>query len=437
MRIALLVTLLVVSASVATGQDLANFEEITAGNFYGIGSRQMSMGGTGIAASWDGAALYYNPAALTLIHRIEFQLGLTHQKFSNETSQPSDRYIGFSSTKSTASIDQTKTRLGSINLSLPVPTYRGSLVVGFGINRVMSFDRAALYNVIDRNTLGQQVEDFAKEFETGAIYMYSAGAGVEISSHISLGLALNIYSGTDEFTYHFTIDDETNDYFYEALNHVTEDYIGASLKGGLLARPNSNFTFGMTIESPLDYQVEFIYDFDEYDPLFDPPEFREVGKVEYDLQRPFIFGAGIAFRLSTLTVTADGEYIDWTQMSYNDNPAMEIFNDSLAMLYRDVLNLRLGAEYQIPSIGLALRGGFFSNPLAYQEKYIEDDRRGFSFGFGWLIDQVLMLETAFVKGSLTRRYTPDNAVVVDNQAATLASAEDSFSRLYVTLSYRY
>jgi long-subunit fatty acid transport protein len=437
MRVSLIAIFLMALASITGAQDLGEFEEVTAGNFYGIGARQMSMGGTGIASSWDGAALFYNPAALARIHRIEFQLGMTHQKFSNETSQPSDRYDGFSSIKSSASTDLTKTRLGSINLTLPVPTYRGSLVVSFGAHRIMSFDRVAAYNVIDRNAIGQQVEDYASEFETGAIFLYSVGAGVDISPHLSLGLALNVYSGKDEFNYEFTIDDETNDYYYRFSNQITEDYIGASLKGGLLARPNANLDLGFTIESPLDYQVEFIYDFSEYDPDFDPPDYREVGSVEYDLQRPFIFGAGAAFRFSTFTLAADAEYVDWSQLSYNDNQAMEMFNDTLTDLYRDVFNLRVGAEYQIPSAGLALRAGLFSNPMAYHKAFVKDDRGGYSLGFGWLIDKVLMLETAFVHGDFKRRFRPDNASVVDNKNAAIAIAEDSFSRLFITMSYRY
>ena len=67
----------------SSAQDLGRYEEVTAGNFFGIGARQMAMGGTGIASSWDGAAMWYNPAALARIHRVEFQLGLNHQKFSN------------------------------------------------------------------------------------------------------------------------------------------------------------------------------------------------------------------------------------------------------------------------------------------------------------------------------------------------------------------
>ncbi len=437
---ALGILLCVLVASVAaSAQDLGGLEEVTAGNFFGFGARQMSMGGAGIAASLDGAALYYNPAALARIHKIELQLGLTHQKFHNETSQPGNRYDGFRSILNTAKIDQTKTRFGSVNMTIPVPTYRGSLSVAFGINRIMSFDKATLLHVIDENSGGDRIDDYAKEFETGGLYMYSGGAGFDISPNLSLGMAINIYSGKDDYTYEYVYtDNAVNMIEASGANHVTEDYIGISAKGGLLARPNEHLSIGLTIESPMDFQVEYTFS--------DAPDYIEY--IKYDVTRPFIFGGGVAVRSGMFLATADAEYVDWSQMSYNDNPDEAALNDSLALLYRDVLNLRGGVEFQIPTAGLALRAGAFVNPLPYRKegvvdsrtvKFIDKDRKGISAGFGWLIDDVLMLEAAYVRGSLTRRY-PESYVadaVPVNTASSLATAEDTFNRVYVTMSYRY
>lgn len=418
MKRTLILVLSLCMAAVAMGQDLAEFEEMTAGNFFGLGARQMAMGGAGIASSMDGAAMFYNPAALARIYRIEFQLGLTHQKFTDESSQSAGRYDGFTSILNKADIDQTKTRLGSLNLTVPVPTYRGSLVVAFGANRIMSFDRAALFHVTDRNGGGELVDDYAKEFETGNIYLYTAAAGVDVSPNVSLGLALNVYSGKDKFVYDYTYLDESNDYSDAGSWEVTEDYIGASVKGGLLARPNADWAIGLTVESPMDWQVEW---------KWIEPGYTD--KVEYDLSRPFIFGAGLAFSPGRLTLTGDAEYADWSQMSYNDNAAMELISDSLGMLYHDVVNLRAGAEYQFPTQGLAVRAGIFSNPLPYDSRFIKDDQFGYSLGIGWLIDKVIMLEGAFVHGGYTRKYTGPNGFPI--------TAEDDYSRVYFTMSYRY
>jgi long-subunit fatty acid transport protein len=416
---------LMILTSISWTQDLGPFEEITAGNFFGIGAGQMAMGGAGIAATRDGAALYYNPAALARIHRIEFQVGLTHEKWTNTTSQPPDRYTGYTSTQNSASIHKTKTRFGSFNLALPVPTYRGSLTLAFGVHRFSSFDQADLFHVIDRNG-GLTIEDYSRKYDDGGIYLYSGGLGVDVSPSVSLGLALNIYAGKDRYNYYYYYIDDRDGSSDEQTIRIEEDYIGVSIKGGLLARPNSHIAFGLTIESPLDYQVGYTY-IDDYEQYY----------IEYDLKRPFVFGAGFAVRFSTLALTGDAEYIDWGQLNYNDNRAMEYYNILMADLYRDVVNLRAGAEFNIASAGLSLRGGVFSNPLPYKEQYIQDDRIGYSFGLGWLIDGVLMLEGAYVNGTATRKYTAPNADFVDNSNTAIAFAEDEFERVYFTLSYRY
>jgi long-subunit fatty acid transport protein len=429
MRTALIVGILLTISASLSAQDLGSFTEVTTWSAIGAGARQMGVGGAGIAFSLDGAALVYNPAALAQMHRIEFQFGLSHQRFSNETSQRAGRYLGYSSVLNSASIDLNKTRLSTINLSIPVPTYRGSMVVGLGVNRLASFDRAGLLHLIDRNG-DLLVEDYAKEFETGGIYLYSAGAGIDISPNLSLGLALNVYSGQDEYAYDYRYAYDEGGYYEESSRQITEDYIGASIKGGLLARPNSHLSIGLTMETPLDYQVKYTYIENgsiDSGGTVEPYEYAD--QVEYDLTRPFIFGAGAAVRFGTLTITGDAEYVDWSQSSYGDNPWMEVDNDSLAELYREVINLRGGAEYQLPQIGLALRAGVFSNPLPYQSDFIDKDRIGFTAGMGWLFDQVLLLEAAYVDGGFSRFYTAPNG--------QRALAKDDFRQVFLTMSYRY
>ena len=119
------------------GDDDFPIAEISAGNFFGIGARGLGMGGAQIAAGMDGTALVYNPALLARIRRIEILTGMSHDRLSNdENSYPTwstpDRTFDGKS--------KSFTRLNALDVSIPVPTYRGSAVVGFGINRVMSFD---------------------------------------------------------------------------------------------------------------------------------------------------------------------------------------------------------------------------------------------------------------------------------------------------------
>lgn len=434
----LLVTVALFLCSPVLSQDLGLFEEVTAGNFFGIGAKQMAMGGTGIAHGWDGAAIYYNPASLARVYRIEFQASLTHQNFNSKTEQSPDRYDGFASIQNGQERDISNTRLGGLNLTIPVPTYRGSLVVGFGAFRLINFDRTWQLKATDRIALNPGVETFQSEEESGGIYLYTAGAGIDLSPGLSIGAAFNIYSGDRKLTYLYNYFDSTNNYSDGVEGDITEDYIGLSVKAGLLARPNHNLSIGLVFESPLDWQVQQTAYESSY---FDEDGFRTVitgdNFAEYDLIRPFIIGGGVAYRIRTFTLTGDMEYIDWSQMEYGDNPELERQNESLRQYYRSILNLRIGAEYQFPKIGLALRGGFFSNPLANDRgmkdgslvETIDKDRLGYSLGLGWLIDRTLMIEGSYLSGSFGNSFTAYNGFVTER--------DDSFRRIYLTASFRY
>ncbi|MEZ5358686.1 MAG: hypothetical protein R3F48_07605 [Candidatus Zixiibacteriota bacterium] len=413
-----------------SAQDLGIFEETTAGNYFGFGAKQMAMGGTGIANSIDGSALWYNPAGLARIPRIEFQLGMTHQKFSNETSMPAGRYNPsfFKSTINSADTDASKTRFSTVNLTIPVPTYRGAFVVSFGVHRMLSFDRVGIFHVRDlRISDDAIVDDMTSESESGSVYMYSGGAAIDLSPNLSVGAALNVFSGEDKFVYTVSSLDETLIPLW-SVSYSTQnvfDLIAIGGKTGLLYRPNNRTSIGLTIETPIYWEIEQRFTVDD-----------TVTVVKYRLIHPFKFGAGMAMRFDKLRLAAEATYADWSQLEYDDNPAMEQQIDSLSDLYRAVVDLRLGVEYQFYKTGLALRGGIFSQPLPYDDKFIIDDNIGFTLGFGWLLDKTLLLEGAYVDGGLERTFTAFNAdyTIPTNKNAI---AEDRYRRVYLTVSYRY
>lgn len=415
----------------ASSQDLGSFEEVTAANYHAIGARQVAMGGVGIPLSHDGASLYHNPAGLARLSTIEFQFSLSNQQFDNISSQPPERLSGFNSVLNRSQADLSRTRFSSAILTVPVPTYRGSLVVSAGITKVMSFSRAALLHVIDINGAGDIVDDFSSEVEEGAIYAYTGGAAIDLSPHLSVGASFSVLSGDDRFRFENRYSDETNSYVEGGVGFINESYIGITAKVGLLLRPNASIAWGFTVESPVRLAVEYSYEEDSYQTdttdgiIYD---YFDSDYLEYNLIHPPKFGTGISFRHSTLTLATEIEYTDWSKMEYQNNFDLETDNDSLALLYREVLNWRAGIEYQYPRWGLAVRGGFFSQPLPYHKANIKDDRFGYSFGVGWLTGGHLMLEAAYSKGRSNRIYTALNGI------RTLA--EDDDKRIYLTISYR-
>jgi long-chain fatty acid transport protein len=389
--IAVVFSLLLLSFSIANSQDLGVVDEATAGNFFGVGARAMGMGGAYIAVANDATALVYNPAGLAQVKRIEFSGGLTHQRLRNKTGDLT--FVGIQS----PGIDfndgrlQSNTRLSSANIVLPVPTYRGSLVFAFGLNRIKSFDKTMEFSFPADGSSGI-------ESESGGLYMWSFGGAVDISPNVSVGGAFNFFSGTDNYSwlYEGSYSSDTLSFKYKYDDTIKDRYTGFNLKLGVRVQPNKFLIVGGTIESPATYTIneDWTQTTDE-----DGDSYYDSGSPEYKISLPFSLGLGVALNFNNLTLAGDINYADWTQMEYKRLADMADANRIIKDSYTDALRWHLGAEYLFPTIGTTLRAGYYQNPLPYNSKWIKKDRNYFTAGVGFLIDQVMTLDLAWVHGS--------------------------------------
>lgn len=385
-------------------------DEAAAGNFFVVGARALGMGGAHIAVASDATALVYNPAGLARVTRIEFSGGLTHQRMNNKTKfgLQAQQQMGFEDGRL-----QNNTRFSSANVVLPVPTYRGSLVLALGVNRVKSFDRTMQFFAEDDDTSRTAIES-----ETGGLYLWSLGGAVDISPNVSVGAAINLWTGKDNYTWFYdripiaspgpgiTIDDAEKD-----------RYSGFNAKFGVRIQPNRYLILGGTIDSPVTYTIE--QDWIEITERAGGSEYRD-GINEYKVSLPFGLGAGLALQFENFTLASDINYADWTQMEYKRYEYAAEANRLIKETYTDALRFNLGAEYLIPSIGTSLRAGFYHDPLPYKSIWVEKDRNFVTAGVGFLIDQVMTLDVAWAHGSwelhdagwlLTEKYTTDRIFV--------------------------
>jgi len=423
---------LIALPNIASAQNSDLIPERTAGNFFGVGARAMGMGGAHIAAVMDGTALIYNPAALARIRRIEVLGGISHQNLDNAVDPGT---LG-SALGGYNDRGQNNTRLNAINLSVPYPTYRGSLVFAFGINRVKSFDKTfeVGYHYLDQDV---PVDVIGTEAETGSIYALSAGAGIDLSPNISIGATLNYYFGPDNYSWQVVARSSNQPYSPVIRDNIEDDYSAVSAKIGFLVAPNDILKIGATVESPIQYNIDETYSQRTY--FEDGTSTADYGKYSYDLWTPFSFGAGMALNLNYLQLAADIKYTDWTQMEYKNNLALEIDNIDIQTFYRDVFGFSLGAEYLIPKVGLKIRGGFLSDPLPFSDNVlitgdvtplqigtkIIDDRKFYTFGFGYLIDRVMTLDVAVVLGGYKIQ-----------DLETTVTEDYDLSRIYVSTGFR-
>lgn len=99
-------------------------------NEFGPGARAMALGGAYSAVAEDYTAVYWNPAGLAQIRKMEFYGSLSHLSMNNR--------IGYQGT--TTENTNGFTNMNALGMVFPVPTYRGSLVFAIGYNRINSFD---------------------------------------------------------------------------------------------------------------------------------------------------------------------------------------------------------------------------------------------------------------------------------------------------------
>ena len=399
-------------------------DEIIAGNFSGFGARQMGMGGAGMM-TLDGTALFYNPANLARIPRIELNLGLSYQKFKDDAVS---RPIGI--TRSFKAHDsKTNSRFNSAIMSVPYPTYRGSLVFGFGMVRSSDFDRVSRLNYVEGDGAAA-LSNIESSMESGGLNEWAFGFGIDLSPRVSFGGSVLLYSGKHDFTLKSPIYQNGLEIdSYEQL--LKKDYFGIGGKIGLAMQLSPHLGMGMAVESPVSLAV----DEDGYEIANDLV--TPYSTAEYDLKRPFIFSAGLISRFDYATLMADIDYSDWTQFAYSDNFQMEVRNDQFKEYYRETLRLRAGGEYVFPDLGLSLRAGYFYDPLPFSSDYFNKDRKGFSLGLGLLVDEVMTIDMALVHGSYTNYnlLSPTSGSPFVNDFEFIQDI--SYNRVYLAAAYRF
>ncbi len=393
--------LFLTSSGLAQPEQLGVFVEPSAANFFGFDARVMAMGGAALANATSGSATNYNPAALARIHRIELSLGLSHQRSRNNTEAGPPLTVPVGPGSSVVPTERiiNNTRFNSAWVVLPVPTYRGSLVFGLSGVRAKNFDRAFQRRTFDSTSATTFRRTFVSERESGGLYAWSVGGAVDMSPNVSLGATLTLWSGTDDFASSGSIDSAAGGPpgSFRFADNIEDRYTGFTAKVGALVQPNRMLTLGFTVDSPSWFSIDEDKIFRQTDStgqLVESPQ----PLFEYDLVHPFAFGAGAKLNLAGLTLAGDLGFSDWSQLEYKNTADARLQSDSLQQNYRDVLRINLGAEYAFPATGLSLRAGFMSDPLPFKSSVVKTNRKFFTFGAGFLVDQVLTLDAAVILG---------------------------------------
>ena len=416
----LIFTCFVFGSSIGIAQE----EEIAIGNTFGLGARTMGMGGAFLAVADDFTTLYWNPAGLAQIRKFELFSGLSHSELGAETEFIRER---------AAEADNSKTRPNSIGLVYPLYVNRGGFAFALGYNRPQNFDSEIAIQGLDPSS-GSVFSGFDVDETTsksGGMGIWSFGMGVFISKNLLLGGSIDFWHGSS-FTELNSAAEDINNIDPEVAGFafhdtVDRDYSGLSGRVGVLAFAGENVTLGGTVTLPADLEVSEVWEQQTIVQFDDGEEGVEGdgGSILYDIERPFEFGGGVAVKLleKRLTLAGDIQFTDWTQTEYDPLPAEDAQNN-FNRYYDSTTQVRVGAEYRIPGIEASVRVGYFSDPIPFQDREIDNDRDFLTIGIGKIFDQIIKIDIAYMRGSWT-------------QSSDSLTEIQTSNRVFVSAGYRY
>lgn len=377
----------------------AQVEEMAIGNTFGVGARAMGMGGASLGLADDFTALYWNPAGMAQIQKFEMFSSLSHNVAIADTFFTGD------AAKTTTSRSQM--RPNSIGFVYPLATGQGGLAIGFGYNRQQNFDYQTAVQGIDPSA-GTDFSGFAVDeidANKGGIGIWSFGASVFVSKHILIGGSLDFWQGNSLNELDTTatdirnLDGELSRFRYD--DEIDREYSGVGGRVGLLAHLTDAVSLGVTLVAPIELAVDELW-YESTVAFYDDGEQQSdvvSGAQGFDIERPFEIGTGIAVKLleKRLIFAGDIQLTDWTQTRYDPEPADDIPKNNFEEYYATTLQVRLGAEYQIPIIATHIRLGYLRDPIPF--RYTQVDTHDFlTAGVGKIFEDSLKLDVTYVLG---------------------------------------
>jgi len=449
----------------------------------GIGARSSAMGNTSVGLADDFSSLFTNPAGLTSLRSFEFSVGLSNAGYNNDAT-----FFGVR-TNATERV----TNLNNFGLVYPVPTKRGSLSFAFGFARVANFGTTASFSGFNPNSsivesltpdvnlnsmpkedqkrlldsnipyqiflsdtaggrlipnvFGNVLQDGSVR-ETGGINSWSFGGAIEVSKGLSLGVGINIFSGSYGYdrlyteldskgTYNKPAPEDFSKFRYEST--INSDLSGYNVLVGLMYRKQGKFKVGLTVRTPTYYKVSEDFTdignswFDNGDHF----EIRNPGSTSYEIKTPYIFTAGASLQATDwLLLAGDAEFTDWTQMEFTTNHVdLAEENRVIRSSFRSTTGLRGGAEVTLFDLGLRLRGGIVYNPSPYKGDPTDFDQKYYTAGVGASVDENVSLNASIAFGSW--KTFRDNYYVYGLDAPSRTSESVGTSLVNITLTYRF
>ncbi len=455
-------------ASGALAQNQVLTEDFFAmGNELGVGARAMALGGAYTGVADDYTAMYWNPAGLGQMRRMELNIGFSHNSVKADAA--------FLDTQNEAT--NSFTRMNSLGFVFPVPTYRGSLVFGVGYNKVRDFDTMVDVGALVRDPNGTAFADVVvptydqpdsgifwktdvsdslfqskSVLEEGSRNQFTLSGALEVQENLFLGASINFISGRTDRSFEFKEEDIYDLYHYFDYNtynmsdlkywtyaqDIASEVDATNLKLGFFYRSDKNWRLGATMTTPTTYKIKEDWSWNQeeyYDLADDASTLSDNGKYEYKYTEPYAFSVGASAKVASMLISADAEFKDWTQAKFDNDPPIAGMDQSRANRaikkeMQAATKLHAGAEVHVPVINIRLRGGYYFDPSPYKNESIRPDRTFYSGGASLMLDKQVMLDLTYVRGSWKETSS-------DNLTAESAVLDRSVGKIVGTVSLRF
>jgi hypothetical protein len=314
------------------------------------------------------------------------------------------------------------------------------------------YDEDGRYPFFQAVPPGAPIEQRGTVTQDGRLQEVSFGAGVEAAPDVMLGGSANFSFGTYRYENAYAeadVNDEIgpDDYFlatnpelegFQRLTfeeRFTANLSGVNLRGGVSAEALPGVRLGTTVETPTFYQVDEEFTQAEITTVFDQGDEDGnsltygnrsddvgVGESQYRVRTPWRLGTGAQVNLLPitggvldLTLTADVEFLDWSQLAL-DSDAVDLDGPDSPDVFADenfqaVVNTNLGAELRIG--GAALRAGFASRPdpvegefELYSGEATDAGRETYSLGAGYRFAENVRVDVAWMSTRYDQQYRP-------------------------------
>ncbi|WP_299705926.1 hypothetical protein [uncultured Pontibacter sp.] len=223
---------------------------------------------------------------------------------------------------------------------------------------------------------------------------------------------------------------------------------GINLKLGLIARPTDALRLGVSLQTPTFYQFSDTYQSALSATTLNPTTLQSEtiseatfpGEFDYRLTTPLRATGGVAFFINKYGfITADVEYVNYTNMRFSERDNMSSssdyfsnINNSIENTFQSAVNYRIGAEgrYEV----FRVRAGYAHSGDPYSNSSVDGSVSSYTLGAGLRLKNYY-LDLAYVNSKMESPYSP--YVFSSGGGEPVIDIENKQSTVMLTLGYNF